>query len=1084
MMHVRVQSAPRRRFWRSAVLAGFLLAAAAVRPEAAAPTDLFFSEYIEGSSNNKALEIYNGTGAPIDLAAGGYNIQMFFNGNPVATLTINLSGTVAAGDVFVLAQSGANATILAQADQTSGSGWFNGDDAVALRKGTTVIDAIGQSGVDPGAEWGSGLLSTADNTLRRKATTCGGDTDPTDAFDVSATWDGLAVDTFGGLGEHTANCSGDDVAPTVTAIVPADVASDVPPGSNVVVTFSEPVNVSGFWYMLTCTASGAKTAIVSGGPTTFTIDPDIDFVVGESCTFTVVAANVVDQDVIDPPDQLAADVVVGFSIVDVCTLTYTRTYTIQGSGAATALAGSVRTNGVVVGDYEGPGPALRGFYIQDDTGDGVDTTSDGLFVFNGDRDSVHLGDYVTVAGTVSEFQDQTQVSAASVTVCGAGSIAPVEVTLPLPASAPPPGLNFLERYEGMLVELPQTLDVTEHFQLGRFGQVVVSSGGRLQQPTNVAAPGAPANALQEQNNLNRLIIDDAVNNQNPDPILFGRNGNPLSASNTLRGGDTATGIVGVMTYTWAGNSASGNAFRVRPIGALDGFVQFVPANPRPAAAPPVAGSLRVASMNLLNFFNTFDGASSSPPFACAFGLGGALTDCRGADDAAEFNRQWPKTVAAITATLADIIGVIEIENDGYGLDSALQFLVDRLNAASGPGTYGFVDVDAATGQLNALGTDAIKVGVVYKRAKVIPIGQTAALNTVAFVNGDDSGPRNRPALAQAFEEFATGARFVVSVNHLKSKGSDCDAPDALDGQGACNVVRTNAATLLAAWLAGDPTGIGDPDVLILGDLNAYAMEDPVVALESASYTNLVPAFGGGHSYVFDGQWGSLDHALANPGLRPQVLGAADWYINADEPSVLDYNSDFKSAGQLLSLYAPDRFRMSDHNPLVVDLAPDVEFDLSAKVSGGGELVLTSSAGVNAGDAGSTVNVALNAKFKKGAMLPDGHINITMRRTESDGVHVFQLKSASLSALVRDLASGRGTVVGKASIQDVTDPSAPIPLASDATLRVTVDDNGEPGVFVDAIAITVLKDGALWFSSHWSGTSSLDQTISGGNFQVR
>jgi uncharacterized protein len=138
------------------------------------PTELFFSEYIEGSSNNKALEIYNGTGAPVDLAAAGYNVQMFFNGSSSAGLSISLTGTVTAGDVFVLAQSSALAAILAQADQTNGSGWFNGNDAVVLRKGTENIDVIGQIGFDPGAEWGSGLTSTADNTLRRKAAICAG----------------------------------------------------------------------------------------------------------------------------------------------------------------------------------------------------------------------------------------------------------------------------------------------------------------------------------------------------------------------------------------------------------------------------------------------------------------------------------------------------------------------------------------------------------------------------------------------------------------------------------------------------------------------------------------------------------------------------------------------------------------------------------------------------------------------------------------------------------------------------------------------------------------------------------------------
>ena len=124
----------------------------------------------------------------------------------------------------------------------------------------------------------------------------------------------------------------------------------------------------------------------------------------------------------------------------------------------------------------------------------------------------------------------------------------------------------------MLVRLPQTMYVTEHFQLGRFGQVVLSSGGRLMQPTNIYAPGPDADALQAANNLNRIIIDDASQTQNPNPIVFARGGRPLSASNTLRGGDTATNIVGVLNYTWAGNGASGTRIASRPINALNGYV--------------------------------------------------------------------------------------------------------------------------------------------------------------------------------------------------------------------------------------------------------------------------------------------------------------------------------------------------------------------------------------------------------------------------------------------------------------------------------------------------------------------------------
>src|SRR5687768_8705952 len=174
-------SAPRRRFL-PAVLAAIALVPLvfALGSARAQPTELFFSEYIEGSSNNKALEIYNGTGADVNLGTQGYSVQMFFNGSGSAGLTINLTGTVAAGDVFVLAQSAASTAILAQADQTNGSGWFNGDDAITLRRGASVVDSIGQAGFDPGTEWGSGNASTADNTLRRKAGIEAGDTNSTD----------------------------------------------------------------------------------------------------------------------------------------------------------------------------------------------------------------------------------------------------------------------------------------------------------------------------------------------------------------------------------------------------------------------------------------------------------------------------------------------------------------------------------------------------------------------------------------------------------------------------------------------------------------------------------------------------------------------------------------------------------------------------------------------------------------------------------------------------------------------------------------------------------------------------------------
>jgi len=181
------------------------------RAASAVASDLFISEYVEGSSNNKALEIYNGTGASIDLSSGGYSIQFYSNGNSSASATILLIGNVVEDDVFVLVHSSADSAVLAVSDQTYGN-FYNGDDAVVLKRGDTILDVIGQIGFRPDPEWGSGLTSTADNTLRRKSSVCAGDPDGNDVFDPSVQWDGYAKDTFDGLGSHTADCATTAVA--------------------------------------------------------------------------------------------------------------------------------------------------------------------------------------------------------------------------------------------------------------------------------------------------------------------------------------------------------------------------------------------------------------------------------------------------------------------------------------------------------------------------------------------------------------------------------------------------------------------------------------------------------------------------------------------------------------------------------------------------------------------------------------------------------------------------------------------------------------------------------------------------------
>jgi predicted extracellular nuclease len=680
------------------------------------------------------------------------------------------------------------------------------------------------------------------------------------------------------------------------------------------------------WFDLTCN-SVPKPATYSGSPTTFTIDPIADFVDGDVCTLTVIAANIADQDAVDPPDTMVMNFTVGFTAVDACVHTFTPIYDIQGSGAAAAMTGNVTTAGVVVGDFEG-GAAVSGFYIQDAAGDGDPATSDGIFVYTGggNANTVSAGEFVRVTGFARERFNQTTINGADdnnaavpaggIVHCGTGSVAPTEVTMPFAST------TFPERYEGMLVTFPQPLVIAEYFNYARFGEIVLAQPldgeDRPFTGTSVDEPGAAANARTAANAVRRITLDDNVSAQNP-AVLRHPNGQPFSLTNRFRGGDTVANTTGILGFDFS-------LYRVYPTAPAD----YTAADPRPAAPENVGGTLRAAAMNTLNFFLTPDaiqddsGADNPADNVCG---GNANLECRGwdGDQPAEFDRQRDKLLQALAGLDADVIGLNELENTP-GVEPLLdptRGVVAGLNALPGVGPYDAIDT-------GVIGTDAIRVGIIYRSDVVRPVGAYKILDSSVDPRFIDT--KNRPSLAQTFDVIATGARFTVVVNHLKSKGSDCKDvgdPDAGDGQGNCAGTREQAARALVDWIATDPTGSGDRDYLILGDLNSYAMEDSVDAIKAGSddtagtaddFTNLIAKYQGpfAHSYVFDGQSGYLDHALASATLIGQVTGAADWHINSDEPDILDYDTTFKPPAQE-ALYEANQYRTSDHDPVVVGL---------------------------------------------------------------------------------------------------------------------------------------------------------------------
>ncbi|MDZ7801083.1 MAG: ExeM/NucH family extracellular endonuclease [Trueperaceae bacterium] len=559
-------------------------------------------------------------------------------------------------------------------------------------------------------------------------------------------------------------------------------------------------------------------------------------------------------------------------------------HAVQGASEVSPMEGrSVVVEGGLIGDFQAA-EELQGFFVQEADADRDDdpATSEALFVFEGEEVTreVAEGDRVRVAGTVKEYGGMTELTdVTGVTICGeAGQVTPVALRLPLGEAA-------LERVENMRVTFPQALTISGYADFDRFGEITLShpAGGRPRMitPTAHLDPGDPEAARQVRTAASRRItLDDGRYVQNPDPLRH-PDGQAFTQDHRFRGGDLVTDAEGMLTYAFG-------AYRLHPTRAAT----YTGTNPRPTVPEEVGGALRVAAVNAHNYFTT---------------LGR-----RGAQDADALARQRAKLVAMLASLDADVLALVEVENgDGAAID-----LISALEDEGGGGSYDVV-------RTGVLGSDEIEVALAYRPAAVTPVGPHAVLDAPAFLDPNDVGmDLNRPVLAQTFED-ARGGVFTVAAVHLKSKGSACGAGDDDPLQGNCNRTRALAARHLSAWLAGDPTGSGDPDALILGDLNAYDQEDPIRALEAGGYTDLLDRHEGAFAYTygFDAQFGHLDYALANASLAPQVTGATAWHVNADEPDVLDDRADHAGPAQR-ALYRPDAFRASDHDPVLIGLELD------------------------------------------------------------------------------------------------------------------------------------------------------------------
>jgi predicted extracellular nuclease len=683
----------------------------------------------------------------------------------------------------------------------------------------------------------------------------------------------------------TSACVG-DTAPSVVSTTPAAGATEVAVDANVSVTFSEPVNASGSSFTLSCSSSGSHTATLSGGPTTFTLDPDTDFAGGESCTLTVVAAQVTDQDPDDPPDAMLADAVVGFTTV----LPVTPIHDIQGDSHLSPLAGSVvKTRGIVTALRSLSGP---GFYMQtaDAEADADAATSEGIFVFTGGVPTVAVGDDVQVVGNVTEFRPggaastnltTTELTSPSILVHSSGNALPAATIAGSGGRVPPAtvidddatgdvetsgsfdeatdGIDFWESLEGMLLQVNDAVAVGP---TNGFGEIPVVGDNGANAGIRTARGGVVISPTDF--NPERILLDDTLL---PVPLVNVGDG-------------FTTPVVGVLDYSFAN-------FKLNVTTALTGIDRGLT---REVTAAQRKQQVAIATYNVENL-DPGDG----PAFA------------QHADYIVNHLRS------------PDVIAIEEIQDDDGATNSSVtsaattwSMLVAAISAAGGP-AYQYRQIDPVDDADGGEPGGNIRVGFLFRTDRDVEFidrpGGTSTSSTAAVAH--PSGPRltfspgridpgnaawaaSRKPLAGEFR--MRGKKVIVIVNHFNSKGGDQPLFGRFQPPSRSSEVQRHAQAVIVnsfvdSILAGNPNA----NVVVLGDINDFEFSETVSILEGgvlSSLMNRLPKRER-YSYVFEGNSQVLDQILVS-----EHLGR--FSIDYD---VVHVNSEFAT-------------QTSDHDPQV------------------------------------------------------------------------------------------------------------------------------------------------------------------------
>jgi predicted extracellular nuclease len=676
------------------------------------------------------------------------------------------------------------------------------------------------------------------------------------------TSDAEGTDQWIGIDDITID---EDLPPFVDTVTPADGQGGVPAVSPITLVLSENgVVLTDPLLTLNCGGNVVPTTFAQNGRTV-TVNYTGALPAGALCTLEVDKTKVLDNTAKPMLENFSSQ----FTVSGCGSASTTKISEVQGTGEVSPKVGQVVTvEGIITNFPTFATTNPVGFYIQSASdSDSNPASSEGLFVemANTLLSAFSLGQSVRLTGTVDEYTSATAGEMARMTrltsvdfrsreVCTTGQTAPTAtVNLSLVNTA-----SYLERYEGMQVNVTGSQTIQQNEFLGRFGQMILGNGGRISNVNN--GTGGLAT------DVNRMIVlDDGSAVQYPNPI-------PNYATNGAnRAGDTVSGVTGILDQGRINGSTT----------ALIGELVFPnvyyrvqkTANPsftvtsRPAAAPAVNGTIKVASFNVDNYFISL----------------GSL----GAATAGELTRQTDKLVRAIAGIGADVIALQGVE--ALNSANAPTALRDAVNTYLATTNYEVV-ADPSTGT----GPGLTQVTLLYNKTKVTPVGASLSKADASFT----SYP-----VAQLFQVNANSQKFVVVGAHFASTNQSAQATALL------SFINTNLKPL-------------DPDVVVAGDLNTYVADGTIATLTAGGLTNQVvtsgPAFP--YSYVENGAVGYRDFVLTTLAANRQVEKVDFWHINADEPAIIDYKVN-TSLGlpKNPDLYANDRYRSAVHDPVLVGL---------------------------------------------------------------------------------------------------------------------------------------------------------------------